>query len=176
MDIDKEKNAINNSTSTVNKEMQQRQQEYAMLASDHQQRVSAIMEYQYGPHSHYFRLEQLHQPLQGKQLFGELEEELWNELENLKQNEEQQKQKKKEWEELCLQSFESYDEFNEDDMEHRRQNTPVENMEDEEQCNVEPSTIQPVEKIKEDGTVESPGLVKAFQRFGVYDGRNYSTQ
>ncbi|CAF5026419.1 unnamed protein product, partial [Rotaria sp. Silwood1] len=46
MDIDKEKNAINNSTSTVNKEMEQRQQEYAMLASDHQQRVSAIMEYQ----------------------------------------------------------------------------------------------------------------------------------
>ncbi|CAF5131171.1 unnamed protein product, partial [Rotaria sp. Silwood1] len=38
------------------------------------------------------------------------------------------------------------------------------------------TTIQPVEKIKEDGTVESPGLVKAFQRFGVYDGRNYSTQ
>ncbi|CAF5030439.1 unnamed protein product, partial [Rotaria sp. Silwood1] len=95
---------------------------------------------------------------------------------NLKQNEEQQKQKKKEWEELCLQSFESYDEFNEDDMEHRRQNTHVENMEDEEQCNVEPSTIQPVGKIKEDVTVEPPGLVKAFQRFGVYDGRNYSTQ
>ncbi|CAF5135293.1 unnamed protein product, partial [Rotaria sp. Silwood1] len=88
----------------------------------------------------------------------------------------QQKQKKKEWGELCLQSFESYDEFNEDDIEHRRQNTPVEIMEYEEQCNVEASTIQHVEKIKEDVTVEPPGFVKAFQRFGVYDGRNYSAQ
>ncbi|CAF4760245.1 unnamed protein product, partial [Rotaria sp. Silwood2] len=118
MDIQQEKNSINNSTSTKSKEIQQKPQD-AMLTNDHQQSFSAIMKYQYGQHSHYFRLQQLHQPLQGKELFGELEKELWNELEKLEQNEEQQKQKKQVWEGLCVQLFELDDEFNEDDTEHR---------------------------------------------------------
>ncbi|CAF4632534.1 unnamed protein product, partial [Rotaria sp. Silwood2] len=169
MDIQQEKNLINNSTSITS---QEQKPQHAMLTNDHQQSFSAIMEYQYGQHSHYFRLQQLHQPLQGKELFGELEEELWNELEKLEQNEEQQKQKKQVWEELCLQLFELDDEFNEADMEHRRNSTPVEHMEDEEQCNVKPSTIQHMEKIKEDVTLGPPDFVEAFQRFGVHEHRN----
>ncbi|CAF4757269.1 unnamed protein product [Rotaria sp. Silwood2] len=88
MDIQKEKNSINNSTSTTSQEIQQKQQ-HSMLTNDHQQSFSAIMEYQYGQHSHYFGLQQLHQPLPGTELFGELEEELWNQLEKLEQDEEQ---------------------------------------------------------------------------------------
>ncbi|CAF4858150.1 unnamed protein product [Rotaria sp. Silwood2] len=149
---------MNKSTSTVKLEVQRTQQHN-----------SAIMEYQYGQNSHYFRLQQLHPPLQGKELFGELEQELWKELEQLEQHEEQQKQKKKQWEQLCLQLFESYEEFNEDDMEPQRQNTPVEHMDDDDQCDIEPSTVQHVEKINPDVSLGQPAFIQAFEHFGVYE-------
>ncbi|CAF2793069.1 unnamed protein product [Rotaria sp. Silwood2] len=162
---------MNNSTSTTNKEIQQIE-EHAMLPNNEQQSFSAIMEYQYGQQSHYFGLEQLARHIQGKELFEELEDELWNELEKLEQNEEKQKEKKRKWQELCLDLFELDDEFNEEYMQHQIQNTPVENMEDEQEWNVEPSSIQHKEKIKEDVTFGPPGFVEAFEHFGVYEHRN----
>ncbi|CAF2806241.1 unnamed protein product [Rotaria sp. Silwood2] len=160
MHIHQEKNSMNKSTSTVNKEVQQTQQ---------QQHTRVIMEYQYGQNTHYFGLQHLQKPLQGKELFGELEDELWNELEKLEQHEEQQKEKKRQWEQHCLDLFESYEELNEDNMEPQRQNTPVENMDDDDQCNIEPSTVQHVEKINSDVSLGQPAFIQAFERFGVYE-------